>query len=914
VNFANGYIDRAHVTARVGTEVDGLGNPVYRAITFLSSNLLQIAGTPAGIGVKVIFDRTVPKDTLIVNFNDGDTLDEINLDTSQRQVLHAVQEVLDGRFSTLTQNLDMGGFKTVNNGVPTAPGDGATKGYVDGRVGEIIQAGALNVPARSSIPLLTVPSDTTFIRPAGYNAAGDGGAALFRKVATEPSHAGKVRSADGAWWEIADDVLHVKQFGAVDDGSTRADIAINAAISTAFATGRAKVLITGNTYLCFGQIVLRAGVALVGDKKATVRFSNNNNLTVPVTGDTFGPGAVAHGASLIDLVIDGNRANNAAARDSVLTHLYAADNVIVRGCVFKNAPGHTLCFAGFNCIIEDNLIENRRIQGIWFTGRPDTATNFNVNAIIRRNRITGAGSGTMYVVGLHNSLITENVIESPIIGLRNSVKVSTNGYEVTLNSTQVAGENFSLFGPGAILTLDGGKEYEVETVNSATSLTVTSVGIFAGPLPTLNNVSAVLGSADGIGICASRRLVVSNNRIRGVATYGLAKSVVIEVLQSDIDLVGNMISDTGKVGISIVGNALARQQRIAIRDNFLINTGTGADAVGDPWDKTGITVYPIGVESLSDIFIDGNTIRSDAGVGMTKHWLAIEPSAASGTIILGENTSTAEFGSAVLNEGNGFNYKTTTLGRSTFVGDAEAQQVLHRYGFSNGIMRAATVLENSGAVSTYFYNADNTAITGTFTIAPNGQASADGLGTYWHSGNFNPATKADVSALSEYAPIAGAAFTGAIGVYRGAVGTQQTLRRMGWSNGFARWAEVIEADAKLGFYAYDTSGNLTGSYNLTPQGQITSNLGEYWHSGTFGRPTSTGGVVGTVQTTTGTGSIILPSDGIYEYALSIERTSDGVLLSPRSQGLQARGVASGGTSLGSLGAGLQWILASWRIE
>jgi hypothetical protein len=131
VNFANGYIDRAHVTARVGTEVDGLGNPVYRAITFLSSNLLQIAGTPVGIGVKVLFERTVPKDTLIVNFNDGDTLDEINLDTSQRQVLHAVQEVLDGRFSTLTQDLDMGGFKTINNGVPTAPNDGATKGYVD---------------------------------------------------------------------------------------------------------------------------------------------------------------------------------------------------------------------------------------------------------------------------------------------------------------------------------------------------------------------------------------------------------------------------------------------------------------------------------------------------------------------------------------------------------------------------------------------------------------------------------------------------------------------------------------------------------------------------------------------------------------------------------------------------------------
>ena len=149
--------------------------------------------------------------------------------------------------------------------------------------------------------------------------------------------------------------------------------------------------------------------------------------------------------------------------------------------------------------------------------------------------------------------------------------------------------------------------------------------------------------------------------------------------------------------------------------------------------------------------------------------------------------------------------------------------------------------------------------------------------------------------------------------YSGTVSTQKPLRRMGWSNGVQRWADVLEANASLGLYAYDTGGNITGSYTLTPQGQISSSLGTYWHSGNFGRPTSTGGVVGTVQTMTGTGSIVLPSGGTYEFALSVVRTSDSVLLSPGSQGLQARGVAPGGTSLGSLGAGLQWILASWRI-
>ncbi len=40
------------------------------------------------------------------------------------------------------------------------------------------------------------------LRTAGHSAVGDGGDALFKRVALAPSHALKVQSADGAWWEI----------------------------------------------------------------------------------------------------------------------------------------------------------------------------------------------------------------------------------------------------------------------------------------------------------------------------------------------------------------------------------------------------------------------------------------------------------------------------------------------------------------------------------------------------------------------------------------------------------------------------------------------------------------------------------------------------------------------------------------
>jgi hypothetical protein len=137
VNFTLGYIDPTHITARVGNEVDGLGNPVYRAITFLGPNLFQIAGTPAGIGVPVVFERTVPKESLIVNFSNGDVLDELNLDTSQLQTIMAVQEVLDGRFASLGTNLDFGSFTGINVRNPVADTDIANKRYVDDSTGDI---------------------------------------------------------------------------------------------------------------------------------------------------------------------------------------------------------------------------------------------------------------------------------------------------------------------------------------------------------------------------------------------------------------------------------------------------------------------------------------------------------------------------------------------------------------------------------------------------------------------------------------------------------------------------------------------------------------------------------------------------------------------------------------------------------
>jgi len=138
IPFSLGYIREADVTCRVGDEVGGLGDPLYRELEFLSPTLVEIQGDVPEDGVTIIFDRTVSRNSLIVDFADGDIMHEENLNTAQKQSIMLVQEVLDGRFETLQNDINMGTFKITNMGEPTADSDAATKNYVDDRIGYIV--------------------------------------------------------------------------------------------------------------------------------------------------------------------------------------------------------------------------------------------------------------------------------------------------------------------------------------------------------------------------------------------------------------------------------------------------------------------------------------------------------------------------------------------------------------------------------------------------------------------------------------------------------------------------------------------------------------------------------------------------------------------------------------------------------
>jgi len=89
----------------------------------------------------------------------------------------------------------------------------------------------------ADVQAASVDSAINVIRTGGYTTAGDLGGAFYKRVVSQPSHNGKVQSADGAWWEIAEPVLSVFMFGAKGDNSTDDTTAIRNTAACAIAQG-----------------------------------------------------------------------------------------------------------------------------------------------------------------------------------------------------------------------------------------------------------------------------------------------------------------------------------------------------------------------------------------------------------------------------------------------------------------------------------------------------------------------------------------------------------------------------------------------------------------------------------------------------------------------------------------------------
>ena len=128
-----------------------------------------------------------------------------------------------------------------------------------------------------------IPSDVRTIFLLGYWAEGDGGRAMYVRAASEPSQPGKMQTADGSWWLLAELRPNIKQFGA------RADfLAVDGVVS--IVTGTAALQVVGAEFGSgdVGKLICVPGAGAGGaDLSTTIAaVANSENVTLGVNAST----------------------------------------------------------------------------------------------------------------------------------------------------------------------------------------------------------------------------------------------------------------------------------------------------------------------------------------------------------------------------------------------------------------------------------------------------------------------------------------------------------------------------------------------------------------------------------------------------------------------------------------------------
>lgn len=247
--------------------VSGAGNPAGGTVTMVTA--------PASGETLVLVRRTDQKQE--TDYATGGVFSAVGHETALDKLTLEIQD--------LQEQLDRAAQlrETSSSATPTLPEPVAGKVLQWPASGTALE-NASQVPGPAGdavfydtwalVELAAVPADVNFLFLGGYTDVGDGGAALYKRVVAEPAHDGKIQSADGAWWEFAEDAISVKQIGAVGDstgtvtGSGTDDrLAFLAAIRIATAL-KIPVIIpplpAGKAYRLTARIDLEVAVSFIG--------------------------------------------------------------------------------------------------------------------------------------------------------------------------------------------------------------------------------------------------------------------------------------------------------------------------------------------------------------------------------------------------------------------------------------------------------------------------------------------------------------------------------------------------------------------------------------------------------------------------------------------------------------------------
>lgn len=447
----------------------------------------------------------------------------------------------------------------------------------------------------------------------------------------------------------AQESFSVLDFGAPRDGTTNAAPAINAALAAAAAAGVGVVEIKRFTYMLDGPILMQPGITLKGDGRAILTQRNGGNLPALVS---FG--SSAHGAKLDNLIIDGNRDNNADNINVVTVSVGTSDDVVIRNCTIRESNGYLIHTNSRRMTVENNILTSCYAQAIGLYNTTGALLSTNAHHLIKNNRISLPSKGAILMGGADFTKVLDNDISGMCLGrpgARMMVNINNNAL------TWVSGPDFSTVKSGMVLVINGGMEFEVVTVNSATSITL------AGSALVIANTQATIGTGDMIGLGGSSFCAIRGNTILECATFGMGMVIGGNTSNTtDNVMEGNHIILAGKHAISLAYDlGLGVLANNSILNNKIYFAGV-AGGIG-AGDRVAISIASGSAGKNDGAFIDGNSLITSAGDGQGTFWLGTDSMGSIGGVSVGRNSvsgfANAGISGAVSNIALGAGWGTT---------------------------------------------------------------------------------------------------------------------------------------------------------------------------------------------------------------------------------------------------------------
>ena len=231
----------------------------------------------------------------------------------RRDVDRAIQK------SHFANTWDADGRPIVNLASGATPSSAVTLAQLDAALGGAgpgpAATEAATYPSRSAVLTTHIAESRTYFTTAGYSAPGDGGAALYVRSVSEPIHAGKVQSADGAWWELAEDCVSAVAFGLSLSPAADNTQAVNDALAYSAAKGATIIQPIGTAFYA-GELMFPDGArwhAAVPYRSILKKSSGNSNRALVTdnfddltgTSDGYADGVPRY-IEMTGLVFDGN--------------------------------------------------------------------------------------------------------------------------------------------------------------------------------------------------------------------------------------------------------------------------------------------------------------------------------------------------------------------------------------------------------------------------------------------------------------------------------------------------------------------------------------------------------------------------------------------------------------------------------